>query len=226
MEKLPRLTGGVALIAAPIALVASELLYGSSPEDPARSLAFLEAHESSWRAANLLGLLAAALFIPAIVALATLPGHGRGRAWAAVGATLGALGVAGYAAHTGALIVIGQMAMQTRDRDAMADLLEALEGNAALGVVFMLFLFGLYLGLVLLMVGGWRARRLRLWSMGAVVTAVVLASVPIIDGAEYVAEALVILGLGAAGFEVLRGSAHQGAQRTAITTKAGSSHAA
>ncbi|MCW2762990.1 MAG: hypothetical protein JWR85_3191 [Marmoricola sp.] len=94
------------------------------------------------------------------------------------------------------------MAEQTGDRDAMAALLEALEGNAALGVVFMLFLVGLYLGLVLLVVGGWRARRVTLWSTGAVVAAVVLASVPIVDGAEYVAEALVILGLGAAGVGV------------------------
>jgi len=47
--------------------------------------------------------------------------------------------------------------------------------------------------------------------MGAVVAAVVLASVPIIDGEEYVAEALVIVGLGAAVFGVLRGSADQGA---------------
>jgi hypothetical protein len=205
MDKLARITGGVALVAAPITLVASELLYGSQPEDPVKGLAALEAQTASWRAANLLGLLAATLFIPAIVTLASLPGSGRGRRWSAVGAVLGALGVVGYAAHTGAFVVIGQMAEQTADRQAMADLLGAADANPTMAVVFALFLLGLYLGLVLLVVGAWRARRVPLWSMVAVLGAVVLASVPVVAGQEYVAELLVILGLGGAGLSVLRG---------------------
>jgi hypothetical protein len=211
MDKLARIAGGVSLIAAPLTLVASELLYVSGPDDPGRGLATIAAHESSWLTANLLGLLAAALFIPAVMTLAWLPGAGRGCRWAVVGAVLGAVGIVGYAAHTGTFIVIGQMARQatgqTGEQVPMADLLDALDGNAAFGVVIGLFLIGLYLGLVLLMVGAWRARRVPLWSMVCVIAAVVLASVPIVDGTEYVAETLVIVGLGVAGVEVLRGSA-------------------
>jgi hypothetical protein len=216
MDTLARVTGGFALIAAPITLVASELLYVSGPDDPARGLAVIAAHQSSWRAANLLGLLAAALFIPAIVALASLPGRGRGRRWAVAGAVLGAVGIVGYAAHTGTFIVIGQMAKQSGDRDAMAGLFYSLEGNAAFGVVLGLFLVGLYLGLVLLMVGAWRAGRVPLWSVLCVVTAVVLASVPIVDGGEYVAEALVVVGLAAAGLKMLHGSTGTTQRRTSV----------
>jgi hypothetical protein len=220
MDKPARLTGGVALVAAPVTLVASELLYGSQPDDAARSLAVLHSHAASWRAANLLGLLAAALFIPAVGALASMPGRGRGRRWTVVGATLGALGVSGYAAHVGAFIVIGQMAEQAADRDAMAGLLRALEDDPAMGVVFALFLIGLYLGLVLLMVGAWRARRVPAWSLIAVVAAVVMASVPIVPGAEYVAETLVIIGLGGAGLTVLRESSAPVAKSAVVGTPA------
>jgi hypothetical protein len=194
MDKLIRTAGGVSLIAAPVTLVVSELLYGATPEG----------HEAAWRLANVLGLLSAALFVPAVAVLAMLPGAGSGHRWAGTGAVLGSLGVAGYAAHTGMFVVIGELARQ-QGGDAVDDLVLGLDGSPAAGAVLLMFLVGLYLGLVLLMVGARRAHRVPTWATAAVVAAVVLASVPIVDALEYAAQVLVIVGLGGAGVAVLRG---------------------
>ncbi|MBO3746168.1 hypothetical protein J5X84_08850 [Streptosporangiaceae bacterium NEAU-GS5] len=206
MDRTLRVGGGLALVAAPVSLVASELLYVTTPDDPAQGLAIIQAHESAWLAANLLGLLAAALFVPAITLLAGL----CGRVLAVTGMTLSALGVVGYAAHTGMFMVIGQLARQESERAAVARLLPALDGDPGGAVVLLMFLGGLYLGLVLLMIGAYRTRRAPLWAMICLVVAVLLGVVPLgVDTIEYAAEALVIAGLGGAGIHALR---TQGAQ--------------
>lgn len=192
------------LFGAPVALVASELLYVSTPDDPVKGLAAMEAHESHLLAANVLGLLAAALFVSVVTTLMRLPRE-RGRMLARIGGTLGCLGVAGYAAHSGAFVVIGAMAGQRADRAAMGRLLTALDGTAGMGIVLLLFFVGLYLGLVLLMIGAARAGAVPAWTAACVTVAVVLASVPLgTDLTSYAAESLVVVGLGGAGWHLSR----------------------
>lgn len=204
METKTRVGTRISLLAAPATLVASELLYVSTPDDPASGLAVIDAHESRWLLANILGLLAAALFVPVITTLMTLPRQ-RGRVLGRVGGVLGMLGVAGYAAHTGVFVVIGALANQHADRPAMARLVTALEGNAAMGIVLLFFLVGLYLGLVLLMIGAARARSVPRWTAACVTAAVVLGIAPLgVDAVAYAAEAMVVVGLGGAGWHLGR----------------------
>jgi hypothetical protein len=115
---------------------------------------------------------------------------------------LGTLGVVGYAAHTGMFLVFEQAAAQGHDRAAMARLVSAMDGNAGAGVVLLLFLGGLYLGLVVLMIGAARAAVLPWWTALCVLAAVLAAFVPA-SLAEYAAQALVVVGLGGAAWTLL-----------------------
>jgi hypothetical protein len=200
MTERRHLLQALVLTAAPVTLVASELLYTTTPDDPRRGITVIGSHQTSWFLANVLGLLAAALFIGTLHILAAVPTH-RGRRFAQVGQVLGALGVVGYAAHTGLFVMLGQMGKQGHDRAAMARLVVAMDGNPAVGIVLLLFLGGLYVGLVLLMIGATRAGSVRVWSTTCVSAAVVLAMVPV-PGVDIAAEALVILGLASAGLSL------------------------
>lgn len=194
----------ISLLAAPATLVLSELFYVSTPDDAERALAVIDGHESRWLLANVMGLLAAALFVPVVTALMRLPRE-RGHVLGRIGGVLGMLGIAGYAAHTGAFVVIEVLAEQRSDRPAMARVLTAMDGSPAMGIVLAFFLVGLYLGLVLLMVGAARARAVPTWTATCVTAAVVLAMAPLgVDASAYVAEALVVVGLGGAGWHLGR----------------------
>jgi hypothetical protein len=137
-------SAGAALVLAPVLLVTAEALYDNDAEDAVSTLAWVNAHGDRWLAGNLVSLAAAALFAFSAPAVAALV-RGRGRVLARIAALVTCAGAAGYAAHTGAFVVLGVMA-DTPDRREVQQVARALEDDPGFGLVLLLFLTGLVVG--------------------------------------------------------------------------------
>jgi hypothetical protein len=123
-RQLRQRLAAASLIAAPLLLLAGELLHPQNLPDPAQQLATVAADPGRWYLAHLLSLLGFALLVPAILGLAQLVGRRR----AALADLGGALALLGVLASVGLLTLDGfgvwQMAQPAADRAEMAALLE------------------------------------------------------------------------------------------------------
>ncbi len=213
-------SAGAALVLAPVLLVTAELLYDNDAEDAVSTLAWVNAHGGRWLAGNLVSLAAAALFAfcaPAVAALV----RGRGRVLARIAALVTCAGAAGYAAHTGAFVVLGVMA-DTPDRREVQQVARALEDDPGFGLVLLLFLTGLVLGLVTLSLAAARGGLCPRWAPALVIAAVALELVPHgLDALNWTSAALLTGGLVAVGLGVLRGEHPSDSHEPSFTPRPG-----
>jgi hypothetical protein len=206
-----RLAAG-SLIAAPLVLLAGELLHPPFQLDPARQLAVAAANPDRWYLAHLLSLIGFALLVPAILGLTQLVGQRRA-ALADLGGTLALLGVL---AATGLLSIDGfgvwQMAQPAADRAEMAALLDRILTSPR--VLLPLYLVSLTsaVGLLVLTLGLYRAQLVPAWTAGlvAIGVAVWFTGEAAASKATMVAGvALLALGLGLTGRRMLTASTQQ-----------------
>ena len=200
---LRRRVSGVALIIAPLVGLAASQIWPDNPPNPAARLAGIAEESGRHRAANLLTVLAIVLFLAAILAMLHLLRERKPR-FAHVGGALALVGIVGWSGTTGITTIESEMA-NAPDRAAMVALAERIQSSVGAGVFLAMFLLGLFIGLIVLAVGLWRARVAPFWMPLLVVAAIVL---DVAASTEQIAVAfvwiLLTLALGWLGMTVLR----------------------
>ena len=204
---LPRKIAGASLIVAPLALVAAMAIAPWFVADTPELLAALAANQSALLAADLLVVAAVVLLVPASLGiLRALRDRAPRLAPVAVGMFL-----------VGWLFVLGpvmldrvelQLAKSAMPRDDAVALVQRLEADAGISVIFGVFIIGHTLGAILLGVALARTRFVPIWAAASIVVAAVLHPIARVGlGSKWVdvvAFALLALGLGVTGLRVLR----------------------
>lgn len=211
-ENFRRTVAGLCLIAAPLAMLASEVsLHLVTPENPldtGQQLAIIAENPGTWQIGVLLGLLAAILFVPAILGMIHLV-RGRGVVLGHIGGGLALIGVLGYAGHQALLFSYGEMAKAGTalglDLGLMVKITERMEESIVGAIIVLLmWLLSLFLGLILVSAGLYRARFVPIWVVACPTLAFVSAFLPVTsDLSKFAAVGFLIVGLGTIGLKVL-----------------------
>lgn len=167
----------LALVAAPLAGLATTMTWPHTPLDVAQRLDVLADSAGRAQLAHALTLLTILLFLPAAAGMHRLLQPVRPRA-AALGGCLVGAGLVGWTGVLALGIAELQVARTLVGGEA-APMAEALQQAPMAGALLALFLLGLFSGLVVLTVGLWRAGVVRGWvpaAVGAAVVADILAS--------------------------------------------------
>lgn len=197
------------LFLAPVVVIVSEVLAPSLSEEGTTSLAVVGDHLTAMRAWVWLGLLAAVLLVPAVMAMLALAPD-RGRRTAMVGASAATVGVVGYAAHQALFMPLPTLLHG--DRAEMAALYERQGQTGESGIlIFLVFLVPLFLGLLLLGVAAFRAGRAPLWPALVLGAAFVPGFLPVPFDAGLLSFGLLLVGLWAYGVVVNREAGASGA---------------
>jgi hypothetical protein len=192
----------VPLFLAPVVIIVSEVIAPTLSEDGTASLARVGDQLPALRLWIWLGMLAAVLLIPAVMAVLSLA-PARGHRLAMAGASLATIGAVGYAAHQAVFILLPTLLHG--DRAEMAALYERQGESGDLGIlVFFVFLVPLFLGLLLLGIAAHRAGRAPLWPALVLGAAFLPGFFPIPIDAGLVSFALLLVGLWAYGVVVNR----------------------
>lgn len=160
-----------ALAAAPLAGLATTLLWPRTPLETAEHLAVLADAATRTHAAHLLNLITILLFVPALAGMHRLLQPRRPRA-AAVGTSLVAAGLVGWSGVLAMNSAELQLALTLPGPSAVAGV-EALRSSPVGGVMLVLFLLATFVGLIVLTVHLWRASVVRGWVPAAVTLAVI-----------------------------------------------------
>lgn len=160
----------VALVAAPLAGLATTLAWPQTPLDIAERLEVLAGAVVRTELAHLLNLLTILFFIPAVAGMYRLLQPHRPRA-AAIGAGLVAAGLVGWSG----VLALGsaelQLARTLSGMDAVSAV-ESLHGSLVTVAMTALFLLCTFGGLIVLSVALWRADLVASWVPAAVTAAV------------------------------------------------------
>ena len=162
---------GAALVAAPVAGLATTLVWPQTPLDVASRLDVLAANAGRTQLAHLLNLVTVLLFVPALAGLHRLVSAHRPRT-ATVGTSLVAAGLVGWAGVLALSSAELQLARTLAGSSAVSAA-ESLQSSPVALVMTVLFLLCLFVGLVVLAVGLWRASVVPGWVPAAVAVAVV-----------------------------------------------------
>jgi hypothetical protein len=196
-----RLTA-LSLIAAPILLLAAELVSPDISDDGAATLAAVEAQPGRLTAWIWLGIASAVLFVPAVTGSALVLRR-RGALVGGIGAALAVVGAFGYAVHQALFLQLPSLL--DGDRAEMAALFERQGESAVVAVVtFLLFLAPLLLGLLLLGIGLYRGGVAPLWPAVAVALAILPSAVPLPFDAAFAPFVLLIAGMAGWAIAVAR----------------------
>ena len=202
---LTRRAAALSLIAAPPLGLAATQVWPDNPADPAARLGVIAASSDRYLAGNLITLLVIVLFVPAVLALVRVLRARRTRL-SRVGSALAALGIVGWSGTTAISAVELEMA-KGGDRAAMVALADRIQSSVVPGVFLVMFLLGLFIALLVLAIGLWRAGVAPAWVPAAVVVAVAL---DVVASTEQFAVALVwtllTAALGWIGVRILQSS--------------------
>lgn len=202
-----RTVAGLCLIAAPLGIVVSESMYAvvtANSGGGAEELAAIVERPGLWMTATFIGLVAAILFIPAVVGVVHSIRY-RGVVLGHVGGALALVGAVGYASHQTLFVMLGEMAGMERQREAVISVSNQLDNSVAIAVIVMLmFLLSFFIGWMLLMMGLYRAGVAPLWAAACVFLSILPNFLPYSnDFLEYAGFALLLVGFGVVGIKVL-----------------------
>ncbi|MBA2715278.1 MAG: hypothetical protein H0U55_17230 [Rubrobacteraceae bacterium] len=211
-DNFRRTLAGLCLIAAPLAMLASEVsLHLTTPDNPldtGQQLTIIAENPGIWQLAVLLSLLAAILFVPAVLGMIHLL-RGRGVVLGHIGGGLALIGALGLAGHAALLSAFGEISKAGTalglDPGLMVKITERME-ESIIGaiIVLLMWLLGLFFGLILLSIGLYRARFVPIWVVACPVLAFVSAFLPFTsDVQKFVSVGFLVVGLGAIGLKVL-----------------------
>lgn len=162
---------GAALVAAPLAGLATTIVWPQTPLEIAARLEVLAGSAGRTQLAHLLNLLTILLFLPAVAGMHRLLQPRRPRA-AAIGTGLVAAGLIGWSG----VLALGAAELQiasTLSGSAAVSAVEALQGSPVAIAMTAGFLLCTFIGLVVLTVALWRAKVVPGWVPTAVGLAVV-----------------------------------------------------
>lgn len=203
-----RRVAGWALIAAPLGFFAGTLVHPGLRSDASEQIALVADHPDAWYATHALGYLAVILFIPAILGIGHLlrscaPG------WAFAGSALALSGLIGWG---GIVVVFGFVAWQMGvgpDHAEMSNLFRRINETpeAMLPLRGLAFLFAA--GMICFAIGLLRSRVVPRWAPPLIAAGFVQFAVAGMASEAVIlipATALMSIGLGAVGLEILRTS--------------------
>lgn len=201
-DNFRRTLAGLCCFAAPAVMLAAMLTH---PGDGADGLvATVAAEPGRIQATALMTLLAAILFVPAMVGIAHLV-RGRGVVLVHLGVALTIVGAIGHAVFAGFQIVLSGA---IESGVAQADLEPMVEGvpNAGFVVVLLTFLAGFFPGLLLVAAALWRSRVVAAWVPAGLVALALTDFVPFGAGrlVAAIVPALGVVCFGAIGLVLLR----------------------
>jgi hypothetical protein len=199
-----RTLAGVSLILAPLLLLLSELVNPSAEGEAGLLLVEAAGNSVGYYLDGLLGLAASILLVPAFLGIMHLL-RGRGAVLGHVGGALAVVGAVGLAIASALAFVVLEMVDDDAERGEMIALLERLDDNTGLGLVFVLMLgLGFNAGPILLAAGLLRARAAPLFAAPVIlvgqVVFVLLAGVGFFKVLAY---AILAVGYGALGVRLL-----------------------
>lgn len=198
-RRFHRRVGGISLVAAPVALLASEAAYRGT-NSSAQLVSDAAVHSSAIIASNVLLLVSAALFVPAAFTIAHLA-RDRGRRLAFFGVALAVLGSLGHAAYVGFSTVV--LSTPAGDRTQMVSLLNRVNHSAAVAPIG-LCIFAFAISVVLLAVAAWRAGVVHVYAPIAIAAAFALEVANVSSVAGGIAkEALAVIAFAGVGLRVL-----------------------
>lgn len=157
VQQLPSLVTRASLVLAPLTHLASALVTASLATGAAAEVTAIGRHPDRYYLFTLLQLVAAALFVPMLLALLQLT-RTRSPFAAIVGTGLMQVGALVAVADAGTQLVYWQTGARGADAAQMAALLHRYESAPAAGAIFMVGGLSLIAGSVLLGFALWRAR--------------------------------------------------------------------
>jgi hypothetical protein len=210
LATVKRIGTGLSLIGAPLLFTLGMVLHPATSTDGAEQLRIVVNDPERWDIAHCLVLISMTLFIPAAMGMMNLLRAGGGwfglfgAALVAVGAVLvGALVGAALTFTAFAGLPAGERATVTPAVQAIVDL------EGALPVAFV-GLIGITVGPFLLGLGLWVARTAPRWASAAIMAGaaglLVLLLAEVGEQANAVVAAVLLIGMGAVGVQILRGS--------------------
>ena len=207
MEDARRTTvAAIGMIGAPLAFFLGTVVHPGLRSDEGAQLALIADNADRWYLTHVLGLIAVALFIPAILGVVGLV-RKREPLWADVGGALSLVGLLGW---TGIVVIFGFVLSQMADvgdRGEMAALFERLNEEPEAVMPLRLLSFAFALGMVVLAVGLARSRVVRPWPALLFAPAFPLFAFGGLTSRTWVltvATALMVAGLGSIGVSLLR----------------------
>jgi hypothetical protein len=201
-SSMRRRAAGVCLIAAPLTGLASAVVSPHLEGDAEKDLATIMFRQDAFLIGGLLGVLALVFLLGAVLGLLHLL-RDRSVALGHIGGGLALLGVLGLFGLQTAEFVMLEAVDPSAARVEMIELFERLDDSLGFVVVFLMFLVGLNLGLVLLGIAAWRADIAPVWAAGTIPLSVVvllLGRDKVVSASGFV---LLAIGLGWIGRSVL-----------------------
>jgi hypothetical protein len=200
-----RTATGLLLIAGPALLVIGSIVSPNTDhKNKLRELAAVAAHKSTYLAGGLIFLVGTSLMIFAGVGLIRMFRGSRGIGLGQVGGggivLAGAMGMGWYALGALEYEMVHEKGLNT---PALAQFLHKTDHTAVLAPLFILFLIGAVIGLVLLGVAAWRTRVVPVWAAAVIVVAGPLNFVGQNHAGQIIGNAVLLAGLGVLGMWAL-----------------------
>jgi hypothetical protein len=156
-HQLRKLVAGLCLVAAPILVLASAIISPKLDTDGKDQLALAAAHADRWFIANVVGLAALALMVPAIMGLIHMLRERQVLA-GFIGGGLALLGVLAATAATGMSLVLWEMTKPGLDTTQMGTLADRIMGSTGIQLAVFVPTACFLIGMVDLAFGLLRAR--------------------------------------------------------------------
>lgn len=199
---------GIALVAAPILLLAGGLSVPASDVEAGTWLTALRDSPEAAQRSSLLSFAGFALLVPAVLGLVGL--LGRPGPVAKVGTVLALLGATAFPALVATNFY--DIALAQREGASAAGVLEAAQSSTGMSAITVVAVGGLALGLLVLTAALWRAGRAPVWVPAAVLATLICSNAttdPILAGLGWLPLAAA---LGLLGMRLLRSTASRSAQ--------------
>jgi hypothetical protein len=202
---------GLALIVGPLLLLIAQIVqpdvdHGGSASDKLKELADVASHKGTFLVGGILFLFGGLIISAGAVGLIHFL-RGRRVTLGQVASALVAMGAAASMVFYGYGSVEYEMVNHSNlDRAQMAQLLHATNMPASGAPVFLMFVIGVVVGLILLGIACWRSRVVPVWASVLIIAAGILAFFGPSKVVSIISFAVLTVGLGTLGWTVLKSS--------------------
>ena len=199
-----KMVAGTCMIASALLVLAAGIIQPDPKLDEAKQLAVVAGHMDAWYVAQMLGLVAIVLAVPAVLGLMHMLRE-REVALGHVGGGLALVGLLSYTAYTAMALVQWQM-VATGNTGAMTDLLHRMNNTAGIAIPFGIGAVAFGVGMICLAAGLYRARAVQSWmaiAVGVAAACMTVGSFTASSPLFIVGTAFLVVGLGSIGRMVL-----------------------
>jgi hypothetical protein len=199
-----KLVAGTCMVLSPLFVLAAGIVQPDSKLDEAGQLATVAGNPDAWYLAQMLGLVAIVLAVPAVLGLMHMLRE-REVAFGHVGGGLSLIGLLGYMGLTSLALVQWQMVAGGSSAQ-MTDLLHRLNHTTGVAVPFALGIVAFGVGLICLAIGLYRAKAVHSWmalALSGAAACIAVASFTASSPLFVAGAALLVVALGSIGWMVI-----------------------